>query len=89
VRLFSTENDIRLEIRDFGRGFEVQEVMKDAGLGFVSMRERLHLVNGTLSIESKPSEGTRIVARVPSRAVNGEASAPSSIRGIVFPAEPI
>ena len=89
VHLFSAGNDIRLEIRDSGRGFEVQEVVKDVGLGFVSMRERLHLVSGTLSIESKPSEGTRIVARVPWRASNGEASASSSIRGIVSPAEPI
>jgi signal transduction histidine kinase len=35
------------------------------GLGLVSMQERVHLVNGTFSLESKVNEGTRIVAFVP------------------------
>jgi signal transduction histidine kinase len=29
------------------------------------MRERLHLVGGAIVIDSRPSEGTRIDARVP------------------------
>jgi len=39
--------------------------MKSAGLGLVSMKERTHLVNGTLSVESRPNGGTRVVVRVP------------------------
>jgi two-component system sensor histidine kinase DegS len=35
------------------------------GLGLISMRERVHLVRGTLSVRSRPSEGTRIEVRVP------------------------
>ena len=65
MHLRDTANDVQLEIRDSGAGFEVEEVMKSAGLGLVSMKERIHLVNGTLSIESKPNGGTKIVARVP------------------------
>lgn len=35
------------------------------GLGLISMRERLRLVEGHLSIESQPSRGTQIRVRVP------------------------
>jgi signal transduction histidine kinase len=39
--------------------------MKGRGLGLTSMRERLKLVNGRLSIRSKPGKGTTIDAIVP------------------------
>lgn len=41
------------------------------GLGLISMRERLNLVGGELSVESQPSGGTRIKACVP---LNSDAS---------------
>jgi len=52
-------------VRDSGIGFEPEEAIKGCGLGLTSMRERLKLVNGKLSIESKPERGTTIQARVP------------------------
>ncbi len=79
VRLCDTEDGIQLEVRDPGIGFDVEAVMKEAGLGLVSMRERIHLVNGTLAIESKPNKGTRVVARVPRPAGNGNASAAAAV----------
>jgi len=39
--------------------------MKERGLGLTSMRERLNLVDGELSIDSQPMRGTTIHARVP------------------------
>jgi signal transduction histidine kinase len=39
--------------------------MNRRGLGLISMRERLHLVNGELSIQSEPGRGTTVLARVP------------------------
>jgi len=77
VHLYHTADGIQLEIEDSGAGFAMEDVMKNAGLGLVSMRERLHLVNGTLSIESKPNEGTRIMARVPQTAVSAVSAAGS------------
>jgi signal transduction histidine kinase len=35
------------------------------GLGLVSMQERVHMVQGQFNIESRPGEGTTIVASVP------------------------
>jgi PAS domain S-box-containing protein len=79
VHLWSTADDVQLEVRDSGVGFKVEEVMKDGGLGLVSMKERIHLVNGTLSIESRPNEGTRIMVRVPLIGYVGAAAAAGSV----------
>ena len=54
-----------LTIRDTGRGFDPPDANRTRGLGLVSMRERLNLVGGTLSIRSKPTRGTEIFAEVP------------------------
>jgi signal transduction histidine kinase len=54
---------IDLVVFDSGRGFSADSATVAAGLGLVSMRERLRLVRGQLSIES--SGGTRIHVRVP------------------------
>ena len=65
VHLRGMGGEIRLEISDAGVGFDVEEAKQHSGLGLVSMQERVHLVNGTFSIDSKPNQGTRIVAKVP------------------------
>jgi len=65
VQLQAESEAVELTIRDFGVGFNVDEVMADRGLGLVSMRERINLVSGTLSIESAPHGGATIRAKVP------------------------
>jgi PAS domain S-box-containing protein len=65
VILRGTGNEIHLEVRDRGRGFVVEAAKQDRGLGLVSMQERVHLVHGRFSIESKANGGTRVLARVP------------------------
>ena len=65
VELSADRDGIELCISDSGLGFDPETAKRESGLGLVSMRERLRLVSGNLSIESKPSHGTRIRARVP------------------------
>jgi PAS domain S-box-containing protein len=65
VCLRGTPDEIQLEVRDRGVGFEVERASQDRGLGLVSMQERVHLVDGIFLIESKVGGGTRILARVP------------------------
>ena len=65
VSLRSGASEIELTVRDSGIGFETAEAIKGRGLGLTSMQERLRLVNGQLSIDSKPQRGTTIQARVP------------------------
>ena len=64
VSLTGTATDIRLVVRDSGAGFD-PGTLKGQGLGLISMRERLRLVKGQLSIESRPGHGTTIRATVP------------------------
>ncbi len=65
VFLRGTETQIQLEIRDAGAGFDFQEATRNGGLGLISMQERVHLVKGTFSVQSRVNNGTRILAVVP------------------------
>jgi PAS domain S-box-containing protein len=65
VQLREDSGGIHLIIRDSGKGFDVEAALRGKGLGLTSMRERVRLVNGTISIESKPMGGTTIHVRVP------------------------
>ena len=73
VQLWQDASEVHLIISDQGVGFDVQEAMQRSGLGLVSMRERVRLLNGTIAIESKPLHGTTIRVRVPLPSENGSA----------------
>jgi signal transduction histidine kinase len=65
VLLRGRVDDVELTVQDLGVGFDLQEAMRRRGLGLTSMKERLGLVNGQLSIHSELGRGTTINARVP------------------------
>ena len=64
VHLEGRPGEIELQVSDRGVGFDITSA-KAEGLGLVSMAERIHVLNGTLIIHSKPNAGTRICALVP------------------------
>jgi PAS domain S-box-containing protein len=67
---------VRLEVRDWGRGFDLARVASGGGpgerVGLSSMRERVALLGGGLEIRSEPGEGTSVVAEVPLPVIEGE-----------------
>jgi len=65
VRLWGTSDEIHLTVKDSGMGFDRQAAKESRGIGLISMGERLKLVKGTLSIESRLNRGTTIHARAP------------------------
>jgi len=70
VRQFEAEvrgvpGAILLTVRDSGVGFSVEEAIKNHGIGLISMRERVSIVKGTISITSKLTAGTEIRVRIP------------------------
>ena len=87
VELSATANEIRLEVKDAGLGFDVEKAKRNGGLGLVSMQERVHLVRGKLHVESAPGRGTKITAVVPvihqiaADLVDGTDSEPASMSG--------
>lgn len=70
VELSESSGEIHLTIRDLGKGFDVEGVRQGRGLGLTSMRERVRLVNGTMTIDSRPMGGTTIHVGVPLTAVS-------------------
>jgi PAS domain S-box-containing protein len=65
VELMGTLDQIHLMISDDGVGFNPNEKNIRAGLGLISMRERLSFIGGKFAIASKPGSGTRVEATVP------------------------
>jgi signal transduction histidine kinase len=65
VELVASDEGIQLSISDSGVGFDTSRLKLKPGLGFVSMRERLRLVGGQITVDSRPSQGTRLEIRVP------------------------
>jgi signal transduction histidine kinase len=65
VALRGDPEGVHLTVRDAGLGFDSEGVMNNRGLGLVSMLERVTLVKGAFSIDSRPERGTTINVRVP------------------------
>jgi signal transduction histidine kinase len=58
---------VSLTITDDGKGFDVSD-LTNAGLGLISMRERVGSVGGVLEIHATPAAGTRLRVTVPTQA---------------------
>jgi len=65
VQLREEDNEIHLIISDRGRGFDIAAALQGKGLGLTSMRERVRLIRGTLSMNSRSNGGTTVHVRVP------------------------
>jgi signal transduction histidine kinase len=64
VRITESRDEIQLSIEDRGVGFKLHN-SPTAGLGLVSMQERVQIVQGKINIQSAPDEGTFIRVFVP------------------------
>ena len=65
VQVAEQSNEVHLLVRDSGSGFDMEAVKRGSGLGLLSMQERVRLVSGEISFESKPMGGTTIRVHVP------------------------
>lgn len=63
VTISYMENEVALDVRDDGVGFD--PALLDHGFGLVAMRQRIASLSGTLQVESEPGGGTAISACVP------------------------
>jgi len=59
------DGGLQLAVRDDGAGFVPALQRERPSLGLASMRERVHLLEGELDIESAPGHGTTILVWVP------------------------
>lgn len=65
VALSRNRNTVRLVVTDNGCGFNTKTSLMEKGLGFISMKERLHVLGGQMNVYSRPLRGTRIEISVP------------------------
>ncbi|MBW1829503.1 MAG: PAS domain S-box protein, partial [Deltaproteobacteria bacterium] len=69
VRLVSSHPNIILRIEDNGSGFNLDDRLVKAAnekrMGLRSMEERINLLQGTMSIQSRSMKGTKILIEVP------------------------
>jgi len=63
IRVWRDGDMLRIEVEDRGKGFDLTRVTRYTGLNAV--RERMALVGGSLTVETAPGEGTRLMAAVP------------------------
>jgi signal transduction histidine kinase len=65
VSLTGGKDLIHLQIKDNGRGFNPTHLPGKPGLGLISMRERVRLIQGEIIIGSQPGQGTVVEIKAP------------------------
>ncbi len=68
ISLWSTEERVLMEIRDNGKGFEMEKMSVTIGHGLANMQTRARSVGGDVDISSVVGEGTTVLAWVPRHA---------------------
>jgi PAS domain S-box-containing protein len=65
ILVHRTPSEVRLVVEDDGKGFDASETLSETQLGLVGMRERAHLIGGSMTVESSPGNGTTICVSIP------------------------
>jgi len=66
VRLWATHDVLGVQVEDHGRGFDPDTVLGNGGSGgLAGLHERAALLDGHLTVETKPGGGVRLTAEVP------------------------
>jgi signal transduction histidine kinase len=69
IRLWNAEEQVWLEIKDDGCGFDIEKTAKGAvdrkQLGLLGVEERVSLVGGAVKVESAEGSGTCLQVRIP------------------------
>jgi signal transduction histidine kinase len=68
VELGASSRELRLELSDNGRGFDVKTAAEHGHHGLANMRARIEALTGTFKVSSGPVTGTRIIISLPRRA---------------------
>ncbi|MGE5169444.1 MAG: sensor histidine kinase [Rudaea sp.] len=65
LKLSRVNGEVRLQVRDDGRGFDPAAPRRASSFGLLGLRERVHLVAGRITIDSAPGRGTTIEVGIP------------------------
>jgi len=65
VSLVGRDGNLFLTVRDNGIGFDAEQIHGQKGINITSIQERVRLIQGEFSVQSKPGKGTVIKVKVP------------------------
>ena len=65
LRAKRTGDGIALTVRDFGRGFDLEQESAGSGLGLKSMGERVRALGGRITLRSQLGIGTEVEVWIP------------------------
>ncbi len=65
ITLSQDTNDLIVEVRDDGKGFDSADVARKKSFGLLGMRERVAVLEGHIDITSVPQSGTVVSVRIP------------------------
>jgi len=63
IVMFQQENQLNLEIKDDGKGFDAS--LKRTGIGLKNIQTRIDFLKGQCTIDSKPAKGVKIILLIP------------------------
>lgn len=64
VKLEWLKDAVNIVVKDDGIGFDPQ-VVKDHSFGILGMKERIEILNGTITITSEINRGTTVLFKIP------------------------
>jgi len=67
INVRTENNTLMLEIRDDGKGIDMQEIRKLTSLGLLGMKERALMFGGSVDIVGKKGGGTSVKVEIPIR----------------------
>jgi len=70
ISVWETSDRVLMEVRDNGRGFDMETMTSSLGHGLANMQTRARNVGGEVDISSKRNEGTTVLAWVPRHAAS-------------------
>eukprot|EP00435_Cladocopium_sp_Y103_P077252 s1_g991.t1 len=65
IKIRGDDERLSIVVADNGSGFQSEQITDKGGVGVTAMKQRLELLNGALTIDSRLGEGTTVYAEVP------------------------
>lgn len=65
LKIKKKKDSIEVAIIDFGKGFDIDEIQDEMGLGMQTIKERVKMIHGKVSILSQKAKGTEITVSIP------------------------
>jgi signal transduction histidine kinase len=65
IALIKDKDGISATIEDNGKGFDLQQLDEESGIGLKNMKARIDYFNGTIDFDTAPGKGTLVALFLP------------------------